>query len=138
MFGTQLRVWVPGGGWTTLGCGETKGSTSRSPLSRFGARCLRCLVGKAIGVPPGPNECGVLLQGCPGATFLLKEGHRRCDRYRLKKSARRESCKLSFIWGKMRTVARETAFQIALRNCSKEVGGKVSIYVILVKGEYMQ
>ena len=26
----------------------------------------------------------------------------------------------------------------ALRNCSKEVGGKVSIYVILVKGEYNQ
>ena len=38
----------------------------------------------------------------------------------------------------MRTIARETAFQIALRNCSKEVGGKVSVYVILVKGEYMQ
>ena len=38
----------------------------------------------------------------------------------------------------MRTAARETAFQMALRNCSKEVGGKVSIYVILVKGEYMQ
>ena len=38
----------------------------------------------------------------------------------------------------MRTMARETAFQIALRNCSKEVAGKVSIYVILVKGEYMQ
>ena len=38
----------------------------------------------------------------------------------------------------MRTIARETAFQIALRNCSKEAGGKVSIYVILVKGEYIQ
>ena len=38
----------------------------------------------------------------------------------------------------MRTIAWEAAFQIALRNCSKEVGGKVSIYVILVKGEYMQ
>ena len=38
----------------------------------------------------------------------------------------------------MRTIARETASQIALRNCSKEVGGKVSIYVILVKGEYTQ
>ena len=31
----------------------------------------------------------------------------------------------------------ETAFQIALRNCSKEVVGKVSIYVILVKVECM-
>ena len=38
----------------------------------------------------------------------------------------------------MRTAAWETAFQIALRNCSKEVVGKDSIYVILVKGEYMQ
>ena len=38
----------------------------------------------------------------------------------------------------MRIIAWETEFQIALRNCSKEVGGKVSIYVILVKGEYMR
>ena len=37
----------------------------------------------------------------------------------------------------MRTAAWETAFQIALRNAPKEVGGKVSIYVILVEGEYM-
>ena len=38
----------------------------------------------------------------------------------------------------MRTIAWETAFQIALGNCSREVAGKVSIYVMLVKGEYMQ
>ena len=38
----------------------------------------------------------------------------------------------------MRTVAQETAFQIALRNCSKVAGGEVRMYVILVKGEYMQ
>ena len=38
----------------------------------------------------------------------------------------------------MKTATQETAFQIALSNCSKEVGEKVSIYVILVKGEYMQ
>ena len=31
-----------------------------------------------------------------------------------------KSPKLSFIWGKMRTVAQETAPQTALRNCSKE------------------
>ena len=35
----------------------------------------------------------------------------------------------------MRTIAQEAAFQIALRYHSKEVGGNVSIYVILVKGE---
>ena len=34
----------------------------------------------------------------------------------------------------MRTVAWEMASQIALRNCSEEVGGKVSIPSILVKG----
>ena len=35
----------------------------------------------------------------------------------------------------MRTIAWETAFQIALRNCSKEVWGKISViqYMILVK-----
>ena len=55
-----------------------------------------------------------------------------------KKSSQQESCKLSFIWGKMRTLALETAFQIALRSCSREVGEKVIINVILVKGEYMQ
>ena len=50
------------------------------------------------------------------------------------------SCELaSLIWGKMRTIAQEAAFQIALRKCSKEVRGKVSIYEILVKGAgYMQ
>ena len=57
----------------------------------------------------------------------------------LKKNVQNESCELSFIGGKMRTIAQET-YQIALRNCSREVGGKVNIniYVILVKGEYMQ
>ena len=39
-----------------------------------------------------------------------------------------------FIWSKMRTIAWEAAFQKALKYSSKEVGGKVSIYVILVKG----
>ena len=39
----------------------------------------------------------------------------------------------------MRTIAHETAFQIALRNCSKEVGISQYIYVILVRGgRYMQ
>ena len=42
----------------------------------------------------------------------------------LKKNAQCESYELSFIWGKMRTLAWETAFQIALRNCYEEVGGR--------------
>ena len=48
------------------------------------------------------------------------------------------SCEFSFIWDKTRIIAWETAFQIALKNCYKEVGRKVSIHIILVKGEYMQ
>ena len=52
--------------------------------------------------------------------------------------AQHESCELSFIWGNMRAIAWETVFQTALRNCSEEVAGEVSIYVILVKGKYMQ
>ena len=32
--------------------------------------------------------------------------------------------KLSFIWGKMRTVAWKTAPQIALRDCSKDIVGE--------------
>ena len=36
------------------------------------------------------------------------------------------------------TAAWKTESQIALRNCSKEAGRKVSMYVILVKGEYKQ
>ena len=38
----------------------------------------------------------------------------------------------------MRTLAWDTALQISLRNSSKEAGGKVYIYVILLKGEYIQ
>ena len=38
----------------------------------------------------------------------------------------------------MRTIAWETASQMALRNCSKRQGGKVSVHVILVKRKYMQ
>ena len=38
----------------------------------------------------------------------------------------------------METVAWETAPQIALRNCSKEAEGQGSIYVILVKEEYLE
>ena len=40
------------------------------------------------------------------------------------KNAQCESCGLSFIWCKMRTITWEAAFQIALRNCSGEVGGR--------------
>ena len=55
-----------------------------------------------------------------------------------KKKAQHESCELSFIWGKMRTIVWETEFQIALRYYSKEVEGKVSMFMILVKEEYIQ
>ena len=44
----------------------------------------------------------------------------------------------SFIWTKMRTIAQAMGFQITLKNCSKEVEGKDSMYVILVKVGYKQ
>ena len=50
------------------------------------------------------------------------------------KNAQCENFESSFTWVKMRTIAQEIAFQIALRNYSKEVGEKFSIYVTLVKG----
>ena len=40
------------------------------------------------------------------------------------KDAQLESGRLSFIWGKMRTAALETALQISLRDCSKEAVGE--------------
>ena len=40
------------------------------------------------------------------------------------KDAQFESCELSLIWGEMRTAAQETAFQIALRGCFREVVGE--------------
>ena len=44
-----------------------------------------------------------------------------------KKRKMHKSCESGLTWGKMRSIAPKTAFQIALRNCSKEVGGKVSV-----------
>ena len=44
-----------------------------------------------------------------------------------KKNVQCENCELSFFLDKMRTIAWESAFQIALRNYSKEVVGKISI-----------
>ena len=40
--------------------------------------------------------------------------------------------------GKMRTISQKTAPQIVLKNCSKKVNRVVSIYAILLKGEYVQ
>ena len=54
-----------------------------------------------------------------------------------KKDAQFESCELSLIWGNKRTPVCKRAPQIALKNSSKEAGGKDSIYVTLVKG-YMK
>ena len=52
----------------------------------------------------------------------------------MKKNAQHENCELSLIGGKMRTIAQETAFQRALRNCSREAGGRSVLHMILVKG----
>ena len=42
----------------------------------------------------------------------------------------------SLIWGKMRTVALETALQIALRDCSKEVVGEGQYIGFWWRGEF--
>ena len=62
-----------------------------------------------------------------------------------KKNAECEHCTLNLILGNMSTATLETASQIGLRNCFKYmvgggwgVEGKDSIYVIMVKGDYMQ
>ena len=71
-------------------------------------------------------------------TFLVCISYWFCRLKKKKKKAQHECCKLSFIWGRMRTATQETAPQITLRNCSKGVGEKISIYVILVKAECMK
>ena len=68
----------------------------------------------------------------------IEQGYRKGRFCQPKKNAQHERCELSFIGGKMKTIAREIAIQIALRNYFSEVWGKVSVYVLLVKGEYMQ
>ena len=45
-----------------------------------------------------------------------------------KQDVQLESCELSFIWGKMRTAAWETAPQTALRNRAEEAVGEVNGY----------
>ena len=47
----------------------------------------------------------------------------------IKNDAQLQGCELSFIWGKMRTTAQETAPRIALRDCSKEVVGLLVIHM---------
>ena len=54
------------------------------------------------------------------------------------KNAPCQSCELSFIWGRLRTIAQETASQIVLRNCSLEPGEEVSIHMVWGKGECVQ
>ena len=54
------------------------------------------------------------------------------------KNAQHENCESSFTWEQNEDYSPGDSIHIALRNCSKMVGGKVSIYVILVKREFMQ
>ena len=46
------------------------------------------------------------------------------------KNAQHESCQLSLMWGKTRTIGWETASQKALGNCWEGVEGKVNIILI--------
>ena len=65
-----------------------------------------------------------------GATVKRKKKKKQKDKPLVDfKNAKCESCELSFIWAKM-TIAWEAAFQIALKNHSKEVGvGGISVYM---------
>ena len=45
-----------------------------------------------------------------------------------KKKAQCDSCKLSFIWCKMRAAAWEISPRIVLKNCSEKIGGR-SVYI---------
>ena len=54
----------------------------------------------------------------------------------LKKNAQRESCKVSFIWEQNEDCSPGDSTSDSL-NCSKEVVGKESLYVIFVKVVYM-
>ena len=56
--------------------------------------------------------------------YRKRESGNGCYRGVDKKGVQHESCELSFIWGKMRAAAWETAPQIALRGCSKEAVGR--------------
>ena len=48
--------------------------------------------------------------------------------------AQHESCELSFIWGKMRTLAQQTAFQRCWGTAPKRYGEWSALAMILVKG----
>ena len=80
---------------------------------------------------PNNNRCfifwGFGARWCPSQllTLLLK-----CQLKTKTRKTQPKSCELTFIWGRMRTTALETASQIALRNCSEEARGKVSQYYI--------
>ena len=43
-----------------------------------------------------------------------------------------------FIWGKIRTTDQETASQMALRNCSEDVVGKLSMIYYFSEEGYMK
>ena len=64
--------------------------------------------------------------------LLYKQKKRRRGDASSEKNAQCESCELSFIWSKMKTIAQETVYQRVLTNCSEEVR-EVSMYVISVR-----
>ena len=70
----------------------------------------------------GIHPCLFLVSG----SWLAMLGISLCQR---KEKVQCESCELSFVWGKIRTRAWETAFQMALKNCSQDKSRKVQCYV---------
>ena len=72
-----------------------------------------------ISVPPNFAVSLSLLWICCWVPSTLKK--------KKKKKKQWQICELIFIWGQLKTIAQETAFQITLRNCSKDVEGR-SVY----------
>lgn len=74
------RVGTRGGGWAALGCGETKGSTSKSPLSCFGAPHSAVKPLESRLAPVSAVSCS---RDVLETLSFQRQGHGWCDRNRL-------------------------------------------------------
>ena len=68
------------------------------------------MLSQTAGFPPFSGLNDIPLYAYTTSSLLqIHFEHFCCVLCQLKKNAQQESCELSFIWGKMRTIARETA-----------------------------
>ena len=81
----------------------------------FSSRDLHC------GTSPSPSS---LMDSVQNAMYFWTPLSLFPSVLQTEKKAQHESWELSFTGGKMRTIALETGFQVALRNCAKEIAGE--------------